>query len=181
MSVKKSEKRKINPSKKKETSSKNKNKIVKKEIKSKKSKLNKIKDFEFFEHTADVKFKAYGKNFSRALSNVAKATIDVMTDSSKIKNKQTKKIFFFSKTKESLVYDFVQKLIFIIDTEGFLTSEVSKLKIEKKGNEYYVSAELKGDNARNYDVHTCIKSATYNDMEITETKKNCTIQMVLDI
>ena len=137
--------------------------------------------YEFLEHTADVKFRAYGKNFEEAISNAGKATIAVMTDISAIRQKKTKEIKIESKTKESLVYDFLEKLVFLIDTEGFLMKEVKRINVKKRNGLLSLNAVLKGDNARNYDVHTYIKAVTYSDMLIDEEKKGCAIQVVHDI
>lgn len=142
--------------------------------------LNK-KGYEFLEHTADVKFRAYGKNFEEALSNAGKATIALMTDINAIKQKKTKEVKIESRTKESLVYDFLEKLIFLIDTEGFLMKETKKIKVKQKNGTLLLSAVLKGDIAKNYDVHTYIKAVTYSDMLIDEGKKECIIQVVHDI
>jgi SHS2 domain-containing protein len=144
--------------------------------------------YEFLEHTADVKFRAYGKSFEEALANAGIAAIAVMTDVKKIKLKQKKQIKVEAKTKESLIYDFLEELIFLIDTEGFLVKEIKELKVKKiktnnakEQEKLVLTAILEGDNAKNYDIHTQIKSATYSDMIIEETKGKCTIQMVLDI
>lgn len=142
--------------------------------------LNKT-GYEFLEHTADVKFRAYGKSFEEAISNAGKATIAVMTDIRKIRQKKTKEVKIESKTKESLIYDFLEKLIFLIDTEGFLMKEIKKIKVKRQNGILSLSAVLKGDLAKNYDVHTYIKAVTYSDMLIDESKKKCTIQVVHDI
>ncbi|MFA6073095.1 MAG: archease [Candidatus Woesearchaeota archaeon] len=139
--------------------------------------------YEFLEHTADVKFKAYGATFENALKNAVKATIDVMTDVTKIKATSRKKILVNANTKESLIYDFLEEIIYLIDTEGFLPCNVTNLEIITTNPNYkfILTAELEGDFAKNYDVHTYIKAVTYNDMEIIETKNQVTIQVVHDI
>ncbi|MGV8161808.1 MAG: archease [Candidatus Nanoarchaeia archaeon] len=151
-------------------------------------KLNKIDSqkkpaYEFLEHTADVKFKAYGKNLEEAFCNAAKATIDLMTDIKKIMPKSRKKIIIEANTKEALLYDFLEELIYVMDTEGFLTCNIQKIIIDTKNPNYkfVLKAELVGDYAKNYDVHTYIKAVTYNDMQILETKSGVTLQVVHDI
>ncbi|MGV8169443.1 MAG: archease [Candidatus Nanoarchaeia archaeon] len=175
---------------KKTTKSKQKTKLQKPKAekqpakkKTAKTKTPKKTEYEFLEHTADVKFKAYGKNFEEAFANAAKATIAVMTDIKKIKPKFTKKIIVEANTAEALLYDFLEELIYVMDTEGFLMGDVSKIKIDTANPNYkfVLKAELRGDFAKNYDVHTYIKAVTYNDMEIQETKNKVTIQVVHDI
>ena len=139
-----------------------------------------MKQYEFLEHTADVKFRAYGKTLEEAFSNAALATSAVMTDVKKIKGKIEKTIAVQSKTKESLLYDFLEKLLYLLDTESFIASKVKSLKI-KKGKAFKLIATVIGDNADGYDVHPYIKAVTYNDMLIKEEKGKVTIQVVHDI
>ena len=50
------------------------------------------KKFEFLEHTADTKIRAYGETIEEAFSNALIATTTVMTNPELIKEKITKKI-----------------------------------------------------------------------------------------
>lgn len=131
--------------------------------------------FEFFEHTADVKFRAYGKDLEEAFSNAALATFQVMTDIAKVKEVEEKEIFVKSSSNQALLFDFIDELIFLLDTEGFLLSKVLKLTITNDE----LHAVIIGDNADNYEVHTYVKAPTYNEMEIN--KDPIWVQVVLDL
>ena len=137
--------------------------------------------YEFLEHTADVKFLAYGKDLAEAFSNAALATFAIMTDITKIKEKIKKEVKIEATKKEPLLYDFLEQLVFLMDTQGFLLSKIKKLEIEEKKGKYKLKAVVEGDNADNYDVHTAIKAVTYNDMFIKEGKNKVIIQVVHDI
>ena len=50
-----------------------------------------MKSYEFLEHTADIKFRAYGKTFAHALSNAALAVTEIVTDVKKIKEKKLRR------------------------------------------------------------------------------------------
>ncbi len=139
------------------------------------------KKYEFFDHTADAKFRAYGKTLEEAFANAALATTAIMTDIKKIQKKTKRNMKIESKTKEALLYDFLEELLFYLDTEGFLLSKVTQIKITNKDN-YILEAELEGDYAeRGYDVRTAIKAVTYNDMKIEEKDNLVTIQVVHDL
>lgn len=137
-----------------------------------------MKKFEFLEHTADTKFIAYGKSLEEAFANAALATTAVMTDVTKIRPKIEKHIQVEAKEKRSLLYDFLQELIFLLDTEAFLLSQVKNIKIDGK---YKLTATLLGDTADNYEVSSAIKAITYNDMFIKEEPGKVSIQVVPDI
>ncbi len=76
-----------------------------------------MKKFELVEHTADAKFLAYGATLEEAFSNAAIALFSIMTDVEKIKPKIKKHIVITSSGAQALLYDFLEELIFILDTE----------------------------------------------------------------
>ena len=135
------------------------------------------KKFEFLEHTADTKIKAYGSNLAEAFENVALASTQVMTDLELIKEVHSRKIVVSAKDTKSLLYDFLEELLFLLDTEGFLVKKVDNLVIDN--NE--LSCVVIGDFAKNYEIHTTIKAITYSDMEIIENSDGCVIQIVFDL
>lgn len=141
--------------------------------------------FEYFEHTADTLFRGYGKNFEEALSNLILAAYNVIVDT---KTLAEEKEFAFTKTakkKETLIYDILEELIFLIDTESFLGKK-AKVGIVETKDEISASIILKGDTAKPiYDVFGQIKSATYSQMEIGKCKVDgeevIYVQAVLDL
>ena len=139
------------------------------------------KKFEFLEHTADAKFLAYGKTLEEAFANAAIATFEVMTETKRIRPRIEKQIKVSAKKKETLLYEFIEQLLYFIDTEAFLLNKVKTLAITKAKDIWTLRATVVGDNAAQYDVKTQIKAVTYNDMFIKEDKNKVTIQVVLDI
>jgi len=140
-----------------------------------------MKDFEFLEHTADAKFRAYGKTLEEAFANAVRAIYAVMTDISKVKPRKMHTLEVEARKKESLLFDLIAKLVYLIDTEGFLLSGVESLKISRSAEGYSLKATLTGDAAEGYEIKTQVKAPTYSDMFIKEEKGQVTIQMVLDI
>lgn len=134
--------------------------------------------YEYLEHTADVKIRSYGLNLSQAFENMAKATTGVMTDVEKLKTHVTKRININSKNVERLLYDFLDEIIYIMDTEEFLTA-IAIVNIH--GNS--LSADLKGDyqNENQYEVHTYIKSVTMNDLKVMKKENLYILQVIHDI
>lgn len=137
-----------------------------------------MKKFEFLEHTADVKFQAFGKSVEKVFENSALAMIKVITNQ-KIKKKIKKDIKVKGKDLEGLLYNFLEEILFIMDTEAFVLSAVRKLKIDIKNFE--LKAELVGDFSKNYEFHLDIKAITYNEMFVRKEKKSWISQVVLDV
>ena len=132
--------------------------------------------YTFLPHTADVKFQAYGKTLAEAFINSALATRKVMTEDN-IKEVEEKTFTVTATKKETLLYEFLEHLLFLVDTEGFILSEIKSLTIKDN----VLTATITGDNADNYEIQTHIKAVTYSDMFIKEEENQVTIQVVHDI
>lgn len=140
-----------------------------------------MKKFEFLEHTADVKFRAYGETIDQAFVNSALAMFNVIVDTEKVKPKVSKKIEIKSENLESLLYDFLENLLILVDVDGFLLSNIVSLKISKN-KEYTLKAKVTGDDSpEKYEIKEEIKAVTYNEMFIKQEGKKYIIQVVVDI
>ena len=142
--------------------------------------------YEYLDHTADLKIRAYGKTLEEAFVNTVIAGFDFLTDTKKVEKKIKKKISISAKRIEALLYDFLEQLLFMLDTDGLITAEIKDIKItaekDKQGNEKYsLQCSALGDNYKNYAVKGNIKSVTYSEMRIEKTKDNFIIEVVLDI
>ncbi len=132
--------------------------------------------YQFLEHTADIKFKAYGKTLSEVLENSVLAISNYLSRGSSIKPKKGKIIEVSGTDIESLFYNFIDELIYLLDVENFV---VAKAKITIRGNN--LRAELFGDSASNYKDLDHIKAATYAEMHVKKTKTGWEAQAVLDV
>jgi len=167
-----------------------------------------MKKFKFLEHTADAKFQSFGKTLEEAFENSALAMFNVMYDE-KVKAVKKKKIKVKGKDKESLLYNFLEELLFLLDSENFFLSRISKITINKnssnktgnlksgkkmniesekagsidnqKSKNYWLTAELLGDEAKNYNISLDVKAVTYNSMFVKKEKGRFICQVVVDV
>ena len=137
--------------------------------------------FEFLDHTADTKVRAYGGTLEEAFGNVVLASTMVMTSPDKIQGVVMKKVSVSASNIKALLYDFIEEILFLLDTEGFIVKESLNLRIVKSEKGFELFCELLGDFIREeYDVHSAIKAVTYSEMEIIEGD-NFIIQVVFDL
>ena len=140
--------------------------------------------YKFLEHTADIKFQAFGKTIEKAFENSAYALLEVITKKIKIKPIIKKKISVKGKDKEALLYNFLEEFLFLLDANNFILSRINKIKVnENKNKEYELNAEIAGDNASNYNFTNNVKAITYNEMFVREENKNkeWVCQVVVDV
>lgn len=134
---------------------------------------------EYLEHTADAKFKVAANSIESAFDGCGKATMGVMIES-KVQEIMQMPIEKKAKKLETLLYDFIDELLFLLETEYFLFSRAD-IKIEEKDEEFILDGILHGDDFRNYELNGDVKAMTYNDMEIKQTSEGYEIVMVVDI
>ena len=139
--------------------------------------------FEYLDHTADVKFRAYGDSVENAFGNAALAMYNVMVDTSKVMEKISKKISAEGHDVQALLYNFLEQFLILLDSENYFLSSVKKLRITGNDRDGYVlEAETMGDDAAKYEtIGPQVKAATYNDMIVKSGKGNCMVQVVVDI
>ena len=138
--------------------------------------------FKFLKHTADVKFQAFGKSLEEAFENSAYALKEVMLrDIKKIGKRIKKKIKVEGKDKEGLLLRFLEEFLFLLDSKGFVFSEIKKIKIEEKSGKFVLEAEVIGDKAEDYEFTNDVKAVTYNQMFVKKEKDKWVCQVVLDV
>ncbi len=136
-----------------------------------------MKKFEYLEHTADIKFQAFGKTLEKCYENAAYAVIDSLCDD-KIKKKIKKSFKVKGNDKESLMYNFLEEILFLFETENLLPSKVN---VEINAGKNALKCEIKGDLAKKYNIKTHIKSVTYNEMFVKKDSNGWICQVVMDI
>ncbi len=140
-----------------------------------------LKKFEFLEHTADTKIRAFGSSLEEAFCNVVLATTETMTDLKSLKSVESRSVLVSSEDELSLLYDFLDEILYLFDVEGFLVKEVKDIKIAR-GSSLELSCTLLGDFVSSgYEVHTHIKAVTYSEMEIFEEDGLFVVQVVHDL
>lgn len=137
--------------------------------------------YQFVPHTADEKFIVKAKDLDDAFTTCVDAFYEIMIPEQKVQKKVTKTISLSAKRLRSLLFDFLNELVFVFDDEDVLLRNVELLHIEDKGDEYSLTATLIGDKHYSYDVVTEIKNMTYSDMLIEQEKGSVKITVVVDI
>jgi SHS2 domain-containing protein len=137
--------------------------------------------YEYINHTADLKVRAYGKTLEEAFANAAIGGFDFLTDTSKVKKKAKKKISIKSKRIEALLYDFLEELLFLLDTESFIISDFKDMNIKQAKDNFELTCVVLGDNYKKYEIKGDIKAVTYSEMRIHKEKTGFVIDVVLDI
>jgi SHS2 domain-containing protein len=136
-----------------------------------------IMKYKFLEHTADVKFQSFGKNAEEAFENSALALKETICRKIKVKENEERKIKIKGKDFESMLYKFLEEILYLLEAENFLISRIKKIKIEGFG----LNAVISGDRASSYKFTNNAKAITYNEMYVKHEKNKWKIQAVIDV
>ena len=136
-----------------------------------------IMSYEFLEHTADVKFRAYGESVEEMFIAAAGALNETIRGNIKILEQEERVFEVEEKDLESLLYNFLEEFLFLLDAEDFLVSEIKEIKI--RGNK--LKCIVMGDKAENYKFTNDVKAVTYSEMKVWNEKGKFICQVVLDV
>ncbi len=137
-----------------------------------------MKSYEYFEATADIGLKAYGKNLNEAFENAGLAIFNIISDTSNIDAIKEIEFEITSEDEVSLLYDYLEELLFFHEIEFMLFSEFH-VKID---DNLHLKAKIKGEEI-NWDKHerkTEIKAITFHKMEVKNTN-HVELQAIVDL
>ena len=138
--------------------------------------------FHFIENVtrADIAFEATGKTLSELFASSAQAVIEAMANPKTILPKITKKIVKKEETVESLLFEFLEEIIYLKDVEGMVFSDVLVLVNEKT---LEATATLHGDhiNTKTQELHQDVKAITMHYYKVEHKNQEWRTQIVLDI
>lgn len=126
-----------------------------------------MKNFEYFDVTADIGFKSYGKNLNEAFENAGLAIFNIISDTVNINPSNEISFEVASEDEVSLLYDYLEELLFYHEVEFMLFSE---FHVEIDEN-LHLKATIKGESI-NWDKHerkTEIKAITFHKMHVKKT------------
>ena len=137
-----------------------------------------MKRYEYFEATADIGLRAFGKDLNQAFENAGLAMFNIISDTSGIAPKREIEFEITSEDEVSLLYDYLEELLFYHETEFMLFSE---FYVEIDGN-LHLSAKILGEEI-DWDRHerkTEIKAVTFHKMDVKRAE-NVEVQAIVDL
>jgi SHS2 domain-containing protein len=138
--------------------------------------------FEYLEHTADIKFRAYGKTAEEMLCNAAAALFKSMVEPTTIAIKETWKVELQADDLEDLAYQWLSEIVFLFETESAVFSAFA-VKLEQDATEAWkLQAEIGGEriDLQRHAFGNEVKAITRHKFGIKKNEVWC-IQVILDV
>jgi SHS2 domain-containing protein len=137
-----------------------------------------MKSYEYFEATADIGLKAYGKNIQEAFENAGLAIFNIISDTSNIDASKEIEFEIASEDEVSLLYDYLEELLFYHEVEFMLFSE---FHVDIDDN-LHLKAKILGEpiDWEKHERKTEIKAITFHKMDVKKTS-HVEVQAIVDL
>lgn len=136
--------------------------------------------YEILEHPADAKFRVVAETKQKVFSEAVEAFAEIVGGEA---GKQVHTVKVESEGLEPLLFDFLDELIFLQDTENVVVSHARELEVESLENSWRLEADIKVDKITS-EVHKLdVKGPTYSEMQVDYDRDEgaWVLQVVLDI
>ncbi|MBM3293113.1 MAG: archease [Candidatus Aminicenantes bacterium] len=156
--------------------------------------------YRILEHTADGKFRAFGRTLEEAFGNAALACASLMWDWEAVERRVVFPVEARGRDREQLLCRFLEEILYLLDTRDFLLGAVEDLRLVEEeassedlpererveGGEippaYRLTARFVGDDdPARYEFHGDVKAITYNEMKIERGCEGWIVQVVVDM
>ncbi len=137
-----------------------------------------MKNYEYFDVTADIGFKAYGNDLNEAFENASVAMFNIITDTANVRPTKEFKFEIDSEDEVSLLYDYLEELLFYHEVEFMLFSE---FHVEIDDN-LHLEARILGEEIdwQKHERKTEIKAITFHKMDVRKTD-HVELQAIVDL
>jgi SHS2 domain-containing protein len=138
--------------------------------------------FEYFEVTAEVGIRAWGKDLAEAFCEAARALFELMVDTAAVRPHQTLTVELSAESKEMLLADWLNRLILERDRTGYVFSEFS-VKISQSAEGFVLNGQARGErlDRERHDPRIDVKAVTYNHLRVIQKPDGVSVECVLDI
>lgn len=116
---------------------------------------------------ADLAFEAFGKNMDELFENAGMALETAQAELEGISAKRVHKVKIEASNLETLLFSFLEELIFLKDTEQFLAGRIN-CQTGKSGKKWRLEAKLSGEkiNPAKHKLGVDVKAVTKHLFEI---------------
>ncbi len=131
-----------------------------------------MKNYEYFEVTADIGFKAFGNDINEAFENASIAMFNIITDTRDVRAEKEIEFEITSEDEVSLLYDYLEELLFFHEVEFMLFSSFH-IQIDEN---LHLKAIIRGEEIdwSRHERKTEIKAITFHKMEV---KNTCPVEL----
>lgn len=133
--------------------------------------------YRFLENATDVKFGAEGETIGDMFVSAAEALSETIRGDIKILEQEERVFEFEGRDRESLLYNFLEKFLILLEKDDFLVARVKEIEI----GDGKLRCVVVGDKAENYKFTNDVKAVIFGEMFIREEEGRFVCQVVLEV
>ena len=135
--------------------------------------------YEAFDHTADIGLHAYGGTLAELFAHAAQGMESLMVAPEQVRPLVSHEITAQGHDPVSLLVDWLDKLIFLFDTEFLLVRECEIQTI----SETQLTASVSGEpyDPQRHDLSSAIKAVTWHEASVERTAVGYKASIIFDI
>ena len=139
-------------------------------------------NFEYLDHTADIQIHGWGESLGAAFASCALGMYNYITPLSGVQiREEMREVTVQGHDKDSLLYKFLDELLFLFCTEFFVAREVEVTALDRES--WSLTARGRGEifSRDTHEAGTEIKAITYSAMQILEGDGKAEVFVIVDI
>lgn len=142
-----------------------------------------MQEFEFLEHTADVKFKAFGRTMQECFSSSARALTDTLVDVKSVEARLNRIVKLDAENYEQLLHKFLEEVLFQFQVEQFLACKAELCFGESKNGWVELEGKIVGErlDSKKHSIKTDVKAVTWNEFSLKKTREGWESSVLLDV
>jgi len=137
-----------------------------------------MKKYEQFDISGDAGLRIWGKDLEELLTNAAEGLGELITDLSLIKETEKRVIVLSSERNEDLLIRWLNELIFLFDTYGFVGT---KIEVSLKSDTLKATVSGGIFNVETNEGRLLVKAATYHGLSLKRDNTGWEAVVVFDI
>jgi SHS2 domain-containing protein len=139
--------------------------------------------YQYLEHTADAKFKAYGKTLEETFENAALATLNIMTDTETINAETQRSISITADSQEWLLQEWLSELLYLFEVDNLLSGTFNVEEITERQGQFHLSGTAIGEyfDPEKHHIDAHIKGITMHELQIEKEQDGYIVQVIVDI
>ena len=135
--------------------------------------------FKILDHPADIGIEIKGKSLEDLFINAALGTTSLMIEQHEIAANTKKEINLKGNDMENLFIKWLDEVIYLFDAEGFLIKNV--LVETLRATSLHTILQGEKYNKTKHEIKLYLKSVTYHQLEIKQTKEGWEAKVFFDV
>lgn len=138
--------------------------------------------YTFLDHTADVLFQAQAPTLNQLFEQCALAVEETQVEIQKLEPKKTVTFSLEAKNVESLLFQFLDELLFYKDAEQVLFSQF-QVRIKENAGKFLLTCRAQGEllDVQKHQPKVDVKAITMHLFEVEKISRGWKAQVLIDI